>query len=1450
MDDYKINHNTNEKNVQNNNKLFLTYNNSIEFINQIEKIYINNKNLEEQKLSQLNNYKNKKSKEYLKVIYSIPKTSLSSLIFKQGIIITSMTIKKNNIYIGTNKGEIRVYNWKTEKKLNYLINSEISHENKRDVICMDASDDNKILVVGHLNGYILLWDIQTSESKKLIKEEFDTQIVAIKFTLVENGFYEFLASDLKGSVKRLGLNEGFFFNSVNSNYVIDYTQPIFIIEVLQLTKEQKNIIYKYNNNSDQEEPLIVAFGSLDFVFIVQLEPEIKRLYNFKKPNYIKGSFVPDVCFGQGKIPAPDFYSKDFSEEEIKKILDNSKKKDLTEKYGINPNLDYSKNYQLIFVSWGKIINIFMISFDFNDFLSINLVGYYINNESIIRMGVLSSNIIYILDIYKKFKILNTSFMNQGEIKLDSERNIIYKNSNKAELCSEFPLDHEILFQTYIPDINSENRNIYKSTFNNLVISQEKNIFAVCKKNIYLGCLLNWEQCIEELFKNLEWLNAFKLGIDIYHGKNKILYGIPEDKKNRKEKVKKILKGLILQLISNTINTKGIFYNEKKTEEILSNCINVSIELSLDLNELDFLLKEILPKLEEKGYFDFFIEKIKPFILEKKITNEQLGQNIMSKILNYYINLNDYITLSQIIINIDIKNFDIKEIKDICIKKNIIFPLIYINFKTSENEDLFLLIEKIYELFKKANSISKEKYEKYKNDIITNKIYNNEINEIQLTKQYIGQKILWFIFQCLKGKKYPTKEIIDEKVYINLIQKIFLWLIKDEISNELLIFDSYSYFYILSKFFINDILFDNIKNIKYENNKKIFDGIIYNGKNLEKMDIEIIIEILYKKINSIKNILINDDFEEFILKISSTKQILPSNYIINSINYFINFKTKNEERLKTEDYFGYHCKELDINEKIEKYSNDINIVLDNYKIKLEKKQLNNILILADKNEFPLVCIKILQLLNDNIKSLDVYLDNNKIKNKQDKIFRFIDEFMEKSSEEEENKYKKELITRIGKLAELSIDRLINMSLKWLNEEQLTVIEKLSSNNEIKLKYIKEYLNYYKENNINEEKDKIYLKESDYYKILIIHIETLSKTGQKKDIINLLKEEPAYLNDDCLKVCLRNNILDAALYIYIHQENFAEALSLCKKEITSNIDKLIKFYTEENKEYQKAELFSEHDELINNCCYICQKESDQLSKKERKKIWFEILEFLYNKIEIINKKQKKAKINLNEVKSKISDDINNFILKMYPYIDMKSLMAEIYKKTEMTEFKGINNILNSFVKEQIIYKNIFNKIKSIIDYSIINNYKEKNKNNKKGINYKLEYCDFCHKKFNDEDYIILLNCGHITHKNKNCCIIVENQYNSCKICYDKKLEESIGSFDVENNINLDLNNDIKINDIKNKNEKKDDNNLKESLDKLNYIEEQYKKINSIIDINIKDIKCKKNKDKKLEENKKNS
>ena len=105
----------NDKSEENIEKDNIKFDNSIEFLNEIEKIYLYPEDDIVNNLSELNNYKNITKNESIKVINSIPKTSLNSLIFKKGVIITAIAVKLNSIYIGTNKGEIRAYSWKTEK---------------------------------------------------------------------------------------------------------------------------------------------------------------------------------------------------------------------------------------------------------------------------------------------------------------------------------------------------------------------------------------------------------------------------------------------------------------------------------------------------------------------------------------------------------------------------------------------------------------------------------------------------------------------------------------------------------------------------------------------------------------------------------------------------------------------------------------------------------------------------------------------------------------------------------------------------------------------------------------------------------------------------------------------------------------------------------------------------------------------------------------------------------------------------------------------------------------------------------------------------------------------------------------------------------------------------------------------------------------------------------------
>ena len=1405
----------NSNNEENSDKNNIKYDNSIEFLNQVEKIYLYPEDDIVNNLSKLNNYKNSNKNNLIKIINSIPKTSLSSLIFKKGVIITAIAVKMDSIYIGTNKGEIRSYSWKTEKKLNFYISPDISREIKKDVICMDVTDDNRALVVGHLNGFIILWDVSSADCKKLINEEFFSQITAIKFTLCDKNFFEFLASDIKGGVKRISVSEGFFYNSVNSSNVIEYNKAITVIEVLKLTQEQKNIVFKYNNRNDQEELLVVAFGTTDKVFIVQIEPEIKNLYTFNKPDYIIFSFSPDICFGQGRIPAPFVYDGDFSEEVNKNI---NIKRDLNIK--INTELNLNREYQLIYISWGKILHVFLLSFNLNDFLSVYQIGYYINTEPIIRMGFLSNNIIYLMNIYKKFKIINTAFINSGEIKIDSEGNIIDKNLYESELCPDFSLDYTILFQSYFNENDTDS--IFKSSYNNLVLTQNKSFFIACKRYIYIGELLNWEQCVNELFKGSNKLESFKLCINIYHGNNKVLDGIPMKVTERKDNVKRVLKGLILQLILNTLNIKDIFFGQEKSKEILSKCLYMAIELCLDVSELNFLFKDILKIMEEKGYFDFFMDKIKPFILKNKITSTQLGQNVTLKMLKYYMNKNDYGTMSRIIINIEENDFDIKEIKDNCLEKNLVTPLIYIYFKYYE-EDLFSLILKLYDLFSKANGATKNEYEEFKENINSKKIEN--INEIITTRQYLGQKLLWFIDLCLKRKKYPKEELIKENIFENLIQNIFLWLSKDEILTKFLNFDSYTFFHIYSKFYTEHNLLAIIEKIGKET--KLYKEIILDKNTLENFDIKNINQIIFNKVKSMKNILIEDDLNEFILKINSSQQLLSIEYIINSIKYILNFKEFQTKREDIYDYFEFHTQVLN-DEKIELYSLLINSVIETCKDKIGKDILKQILIHAEKNDFPLVVIKIYEILKENIKCLDIFLTNDKVPDKEEKLFIFIDEFMSKSVNSELKKYRNELINRIDKLADIDIDKLLNISVKWLNNDQLAIIDKISIKDGKKLKYIEKYLNYYNSDStfLNEEESKK-ANEKNYNKILITYIDILCRLGKKEDIIKLIKKNSPYINNDCLQICLKNKISEAAIYIYIKQEQYINALNLCKDEITKILNSLIDSDINKNPE-GKTDIMNKYDEFINEIFFICEKENKQ-------KVWFEVFGFLFNKLLTINSKEEKDKFNLNEIKPKISNDINNLILRMHPHIDIKNFLEEIYKKPKIAEFKSLNNILSNFIKEQIALQNIYNSAISVIDYTISDNFKKRYRLINKAKTYKINECDYCHKLFRESDIFILYNCGHICHKSDLCC----TKDKECKICYIEKEKMTIGSLNEKKNDKLIIKEEKNINTNKNeiiqiKNKLDEKENIKNKFNKLHRIEEIFTNRKSLMKIDEDKIK----------------
>jgi hypothetical protein len=722
------------------------FKNLFEFVDFLEtKNYTKSDDDKDENIFLLKSYK-LNSKKKVEVLKFPPKTTLSSRFFKGGNILTSITANEDVIFTGNNLGIVRVYSCEKEMEYKSFFLEQIQKEPqaKRAVTCMDVSESISHLVCGYCNGFLSLWDLSKTNCIKFIPKEHKSCIIAVKFIRVEKNNFEFLSSDLDGKVNRIVVSPGYFITSVDAEAIIEYNKPIFLIEVFKFNKEDRKR-YRF-----LEEPTtIVAFGCLDQILIYQLEPIRLKLFELKKPGYLTSYYVPDISFGFGYIPrnTPSI------------ILDNlDSLSDKKEKYDPNPvatklGLRITDPQKLVSISWGKVIYIYTIIFDVDEGpKSIDLVGHYVNKSPILRMGFLSDSIIYILDMFKCFRILNTGLMTPGKVIFDEKDGtpvFQFNNKHKPELEEEKRLDQDILFQAYVPD--EGNKRETKNTYNNLVMSQTKTLYVLGKKTFYLGKLLNWEQCISNLQQEGEWMDVLTLGLDIYHGRNITLADIPIDENERKKKVVTLLKGAIMQYSVNNTNIDLAQTKQEKAEEMLNKCIKICIEFCIEINEFEYLLDNIKPLFEVRGFLDLFLINLEPFILKHKIANQKIKKDTIMKIVNIYKTKNKLDILEKILTHLEVSSINLDEIKDICKKNNFISAIIYI-YMNGEREDLFYPVDKIFDIYLQSKEIPKDKFVSYQNAEST-----LPKEELEQSKQYLGHKLLWYINLCIEGIRFPNNK---------------------------------------------------------------------------------------------------------------------------------------------------------------------------------------------------------------------------------------------------------------------------------------------------------------------------------------------------------------------------------------------------------------------------------------------------------------------------------------------------------------------------------------------------------------------------------------------------------------------------------------------------------------------------------------------------------------------
>ena len=1438
----------------------------LEFINNYEyQNYKNNNLYDTSNIFFLSNYYHSSNFKYQIYIKNNLK-SVSDRIEKEEI--TCIKVRNEIIYIGCKDGSIKSFSDKGYKNKTYIHDYDKKYnEIDKDVMCISFFDDDKYIIVGYASSFIILWEKENGNKIRIISSSHDLPVIACKVLKYNQKELVVLSSDFEGKVKISYFSNGLIFSKHGIITICDNIYPSFLLETLDFSKEEEknyasNLIY----DKEKYSFYIVIIGNIKQIEIIKINKQTflhKTLLLIKNPdlhtntddllqNNIDIEYLenPDISIGCGYLP------------------------DIHEDGDLN-------NHILLAVAWKDDISIYSMS-DKKNLINPEKVGFYKNDNIINRIGFISNSILFFADREKNIKFLNTRQFNvEMEI---TNVDYVYRNiitPSYSEICEiedEIYISKDKLFEGNLLNFNPiiyQQNNIYilvkNKNKNNLTFSEELSINISKKQietnmnNLNIGILkiklLSWKEALDYYSNSGNWMKFFCIFKEILNQKILTYSNLPY---NYLQKTKLLIdngkicgnyiyKYLIENIKEEVENSQNYEYEIATSIEIKDknskDFLTIIIEFCISLHTINYLYDIIkdIDSNKNKGLIDIFIQSLEPFIIKNKLRMEILSQDLLNSIINFYFEKDGekYIKLynfSHMIYHLNIDCLKKNEkIKEICNKYHFFNSIIYIYNCGFEN--FIYPLEQLFNYFLRAKELEiKETIPSQKN------FYSNIINEyeketFELSKEYIGHKLLWYVDLCLEGKLYPTYEKIPPEQYSLIIPQIFKYIIKQDVINNLINFDSYTFFEVFTKFFTYEKNFNLISSIPKNEIVEIINK--YNNISIINETFQSYIELnqLIYKIYGICDLIENNliKYDEYIFFIRISKIInINTDLLFNSFNFIFCF---NQEKITFQDRFNCHTQLLyKDNEYFLNLGNElidfINYLIEklNFDEKNKTKYLSILTASILKSNFLPIKIYLLKLNNDYKSCLDVYI--NKKSTYKNNVFNFINSnltYLYKQNFDLFIQFKNYVKEKLSDLSEISIKEIHNLINKWYYNELEDVLNYLGKVPNIQLSYLEIILKKYKEDE-SEIIDNSYVKMK-YRDLLYLYFKLLIKFDRRQ-VLNVLKDNTRYIDVKlCLKLCLENQLTNSSIYLYqllgedINALNIAiNQIDYCYQKIKRNkgtdnnlhyflLGELKKnisnatlicensyYYNPNNKEEIKDNLNQNNKNIIirqeTDENIIDSDEDDNDYKKDESnesyECWLLFLNKLYSFLQDIkSKKQNEYYISLYEF---FSNEIESYLKKMCFYVDIKTILDNITSNYQEAEFKELKGILTRIFSVNARLSEFYESFLDLIGNNIYLQQKKFSKIKNKATIITKNICDKCHIAFNenDKDYIIIFNCRHVFHL--KCLPLVKEK--TCIICRKEEIELNIINEDDNtltdeeiNEINKDINKKKK--EIENKN-----------------------------------------------------
>ena len=934
----------------------------------------------------LSSYKSKTNVKF-QLLFFDSKKNLSFTLKPKIRNITCLKIREHNILVGDKDGSVILYSMEKGVEVKTYLPQEKNLDYYPTAI--DCVPNLEFIVIGYSNGYISLWDGNKAQIIYTIKVQ-KTKIFIVQFSyLSEKKYFEFLSTDESGQLLKISLTLKFFKKDVKDDTIYKDDVPIHAMTQFRPIRDK---------------PIVLgAFASSNKIRVYILRPQNIPFFDIPKPDFVPDdtNLVPDISFGWGCPPL---------------------EYDMAEKQGIE---QIRENTIILAVAWHNVIILYSMKLQEDDIVldGDGPISYFVNDSPIVRLGFVSPSIIYFFNEKGMIKIMNTAFTTYGEYNKDNKECNVY---NKTALVDEGKIIDEDLIAMDISKDPEIKKNCYRYYINNM----NKRIFLLTRNGFILGNVLSFQDCIENLVKENNWFGAMCLGIDIYQGNITSFPDVPIDRKQRYKFLSPYLIELLNKYIdSNMKDNKDSNETNIEKQNKLIRCMNVTIEFCIGIKDINYLLKNVEETFKAKGKIDLFYKLLEPFIFNDLLSQEELTEDSLIALFTTYKGNNELSLLSHLFSHFNLKSLSNSTIKKISFKEHLFSIMILIYSNSNSWEDYFLPVAKMYKLFETKVKKEEVHFKSYFEMCKTNSI--KDINNIEMSLEYIGHKLLWYIGMTLKGNKYSLgmdvnllKFNTSSEEYKNFISNLFYWILQDDVFLTLMKFDSYSFFNIISSF-IND---QNVTNIlhNYEFKKinpkllekiqeekdsyflsKSSSDINTSNENLEKATIQFERngrEIDYNNPNSvINNIIITlveknpsffteIDFSLFLIKYASKcTELNPvvgasKKYLVKGIKKLLTFyeeyeKLKKENSKEALDVFKCHKldKYLTSDNKIDTnnlFYKEINKSLKDFldsQYQWRKEELDDIISVCKNTPFILVKIKLYELSKNYSECLDNYLN---------------------------------------------------------------------------------------------------------------------------------------------------------------------------------------------------------------------------------------------------------------------------------------------------------------------------------------------------------------------------------------------------------------------------------------------------------------------------------------------